>query len=297
MDFDTQNKTEADKERIFVVGGTGTIGGVVVQELVKRGALVTVYARSPQKVQQDKAITVIQGDYNDLTPLEQSISGHHRLFLLVGEVHNIRDTTVAISKIAYASGIQQIVEISVKRVPWRKFRIADGHLEAEKIVYDLPEKMGRSFVSLNSCNFMTNVLVYYLDAIKNEDAVVDSAEPNDLQEWTSPNDIAHVAVRILCDPIEKHEDAAYDLIGDNKTPLERAAILSNLLGRKITYKQIPVQDMYNKFIKAGYDHATSFYLASYQDVSPVTRGWPILLGGQAPETFDVWASKNKNLFL
>ena len=297
MTFVTKTKKDADEERIFVVGGTGAVGGVVVQELVKRGAQVTVYARSPHKVQQDNAITVIQGDYSDLTPLKKSIPGHHRLFLMVGEVHNIRDMVVSISKIAYAADIQQIVEISAKRIPWRKFRIADGHIEAEKIVYALPEKRDSSYVSLRPTNFMSNLLVFYSDALKDKDAVVDTAAPDEPQEWISPNDIAHVAARILCDPIEKHQDAAYELVGDIKTPTERATILSKVLGRTITYERIPVQDIYNKFIEAGVDHATAYYLASYQDVSPVTRGLPILLGGQSPETFDVWANKNRDLLL
>ncbi|KAI9277173.1 hypothetical protein BDA99DRAFT_495066 [Phascolomyces articulosus] len=301
----TEKETNT-KERIYVVGGTGNLGSLVVQELVKSGNSITVYARSPQKVQQHDAITVVQGDYSDLIPLKKSIPGHTRLFLMVGEVSNIRDVVVAISKIAYAADIQQIVEISVKRLPWRKFLITDGHIEAEKIVYALPERQKnnnngvtttKSFVSLRPTNFMSNVVVYYLDSIKNENTLIDTADPNEPQEWTSNTDIAEVAAKILRDPTEKHQDAAYGLVSDIKTPLERVEILSKVLGRTITYKQVSAQEMYDKFVKTdGMDHATAYYLASYQDVDPVTRGLPILLG-RAPETFETWVIKNKNLFL
>ncbi|KAI9276854.1 hypothetical protein BDA99DRAFT_494304 [Phascolomyces articulosus] len=285
-------------ERIFVVGGTGNIGSIVVQELVKNGAQVTVYARTPAKVEPKNhaGLTIVQGDFNDWTPLEKALPGHTRLFLLVGDSADITQTKIAIHKKAYAAGIKQIVEISARLTAWRKFRIADYHIEAEQAVYSLPERKGTAYVALRPTNFTSNLL-FYLDPLKNNNTLIDTADPDEPQELISTYDIAHVAVRILGEPIEKHGDAGYDLVGDVTTPSKRAASLSKTLGRTITYNQVPVKDFYDTLIGAGLDHATAYFLSSFQGAEPVSRGLPILLGGRAPETFDTWAARNKDLLL
>ncbi|KAI9485110.1 hypothetical protein BDB00DRAFT_89681 [Zychaea mexicana] len=289
-----ENKTD---ERIFVVGGTGNIGATVLNDLVESGAQVTLYTRSPHKVvQKDSSSssntpTIVQGDYSDLTPLEKAIVGHTRLFLLVGDVPELKSVKIAISKKAYAAGVKQVVEISAKALPWRKFRIIDEHLEAEQVIFAIPDR--GAYVSLRPTNFMSNVL-FHLDALKGQPPLlIDTAAADEPQEWISPYDVAQVAVRILQEPIDKHGDAAYELVGEISTPSQRAAILSTGLGRTITFRQLPVQELYDSLVNANFPHATAYFLASYQDVSPVTRGLPLLLG-RKPETFETWVAKNKD---
>ena len=64
---------------------------------------------------------------------------------------------------------------------------------------------------------MSNIFFLCYDGtIQSENTLVDSADPEEKQEWISPFDIAQVAVNILQDSIDKHGDAAYDLVGDLK---------------------------------------------------------------------------------
>ncbi|KAI9248310.1 hypothetical protein BDA99DRAFT_525350 [Phascolomyces articulosus] len=306
----TINKNEAD--RIFVVGGTGKIGSSLVHELVKYSGAhqptITIYSRSPEIVNEQlsliagddgidkktKNITIIQGDLEDLTPFEESIVGHTRLFLLVADVPEQREKLITLSEKAYAAGVKQIVDIEAKRISWRSYSLIDPHLEAEKAIYALPIRKYAYYVTLRPTNFMSNIFFLCLDTIKNDSVLVDAADPDEDQEWISPFDIALVAANILLDPMEKHGNAAYDLVGDIKTPLQRAASLSTALGRTITYKQLPVTEYYAYLIRnAKMDHKEAFFFATYREVSKVTRRTALLLG-RAPESFEEWAFKNKN---
>ncbi|KAI8143405.1 hypothetical protein BJV82DRAFT_578604 [Fennellomyces sp. T-0311] len=281
------------EERVFVVGGTGNVGSIVVQELINSGAQVTVYARSPEKVPKADNVTTIQGDYSDWTPLETSIVGHTRLFLLAGEGPDLTQVKIDVAKRAYAAGVKQLVELSARRLPWRDYTVVHLHTLAEEAIYAIPDR--GSYVTLRPTNFMSNQLLA-LDLIRSQNILVDSAAPDEPQEFISPRDIATVATRILREPIDKHNDAAYELIGDVRTPSERAAYLSKALGRPITYKQLPVQELYDMYLKEGLDHAFAYYLVTYQDVKPVSRGLPLLLG-RSPESFEEFTDNNKDLFL
>ncbi|KAI9248318.1 hypothetical protein BDA99DRAFT_525381 [Phascolomyces articulosus] len=278
---------------IYVVGGTGTIGSLVVQELIQQGAKVTIYARNPQKVEKADNASVIQGDFDYLAPLEKSLVGHERLFLLVPDRPDLCKIKTDISKMAYAAGVQQIVDISSTKLPWRSYNLLHQHELAEEAIFAIPNR--GKYVSIRPTSFMTNTL-FTVHTIKNQDVVVDSADADEYQEWISPLDIAQVVARILTlDPIEKHQDTGYELIGDRATPSERAAILSKVLGRPITYKQLPVQDLYDILLKFSHDHGIAYFLSTFQRAGPVTRGLPVLLG-RSPETFEIWATKNKQAF-
>ena len=278
--------------RVFVVGGTGKIGSVVVKELLERGAQVTVYARSPEKVQEPK-VNVVQGDYSDLTPLKKAVGGHDRLFLLVVQVPDMDTVKRNISQAAYEAGVKQVVEINAKaRGPFRHYEMLIPYTLAEREIYALANR--GAYVTLRPTNFMSN-LFFTADSIKKDSTLIDAAAPDEPQEWISTNDIGRVAARILADPVEKHGDAAYELIGDIKTPAERSAILSKVLERTISYKQVSAQDLYDHYMQMGSGHAISYYMATYNDVSPLSRGLSILLGRE-PETFEGWAKKNTKAF-
>ena len=65
-------------EIVFVVSGTGNIGERCVQQLLNNDVAVTLYTRSPSKVHTKfpQITSIVEGDYNDLTPLEKGIQGH-----------------------------------------------------------------------------------------------------------------------------------------------------------------------------------------------------------------------------
>ena len=282
-------------ERVFITGGTGKVGSLVVQELIKRNVQVTVYARTPEKIAQHPNVTVVQGDVTDLTPFEKAIPGHARLFLLVAVgVPDASRIKANIAEKAYAAGVKQIVDLAAIRVPWRSYPLLHVHEVSEQLIYNIPNR--GYFVSLRPTNFMSNTASYRVETIKNQDTIIDSAEPDDLQEWVSTQDIAEVTANIFIDPVEKHSDAAYELIGDLITPTRRAEILTKTLGRPITYKQLPVQELYELYLEQSKSHDIAFYASTFRRSNPVYLGMALLLH-RDPEDYEAWAIKNKNSFL
>ncbi|KAG2227328.1 hypothetical protein INT45_004283 [Circinella minor] len=275
-------------ERIFVTGGTGKTGVSLIQELIKRNAQVTVYARSPEKVVKHPNVTVIQGDITDLASFEKAIVGHTRFFLLVIGVPDTDKIKINLAQKAYDAGVKQIVDLAALRVPWRSHSLVHPHEKSEQAIYDIPNR--GYYITLRPTNFMTNT-AYRVETVKNQDIIIDAAEPDDLQEWISPEDIAEVAANIFIDPVEKHSDAAYELIGDLITPTRRAEILTKALGRSITYKQLPVQKMYDLYLDQFKSHDIAYYLATSRRSNPVYRGLPILLRRE-PENYESWVTRN-----
>ncbi|KAI8145722.1 hypothetical protein BJV82DRAFT_601987 [Fennellomyces sp. T-0311] len=287
-------------ERVYIIGGTGNVGTAAVKNLLKDQVPVTVYARSSAKVQSlfgsDSNLAVVEGDLSDLKPFERSIAGHTRLFLLVANFADLTKTATTISTIAYGAGVKQIVHITSAGVnlPPRVSFIGDGHRQCEDALVAIPNR--GAYVSLRPYKFISNMKTEVYD-IKNG-AITGIFDPDMPVEWISPNDIGLAAANILQEPVEKHGDIAYEMIGDVITNSQRAAVFSKVLGRKITYKRVTAQEQYNVLIAAtGMPHVNVFDIMSLPTLHGIpTPALPVILGRE-PETVEQWLEKNKDFFL
>ncbi|KAI8144878.1 hypothetical protein BJV82DRAFT_512614 [Fennellomyces sp. T-0311] len=291
-------------ERVYVIGGTGNAGTAAVKELLKNGISVTAYVRSPAKAQRlfpnEPNLTIVEGDVNDLKPLEESIAGHTRLFLLVNDLVNLAKIKTEIAQKAYARGVKQVVDISslAAAYPWRSSPSGIVHQEAEQSILDIPNR--GTFVTLRPGLFMSNHFWLDLHSIQAANTIVDIQEPEAVQHWISPNDIGLTAANILQEPIKKHGDAVYDLIGDAVSLKDRAEILSKVLDRPIAYTKVTAEEQYKNYTQAaGLPHTVAFsFLKSTTSTSilAITPGFSILLG-RAPETLAQYLETNKAAFL
>ncbi|CDS06735.1 hypothetical protein LRAMOSA09262 [Lichtheimia ramosa] len=287
-------------EKVYVLGATGNIGTEVVQELLNSGIHVTAYVRDPAKVKQHDLLTLVKGDYDDLTPFEKSIAGHTRLFLLVADLGKMARVKKTIAARAYEAGVKQIVDVSSFTVSagGRRTAIGAAHTIAEDAIIAM-ENRG-TLVALRPARFMTNQIWQDAATIKEQGVVCDTVDPDEPQTWISTSDIARLAVICLKDPVEKHGDIVYEMAAQCITPKERAAILSKVLGRPVSYKRLSVEDRYNYMVeKVGAPHFLAFTIAAsvykgFEDEP--TPGLSLLLGRE-PETIEQWLEKNKNVFL
>lgn len=289
--------TSTQQERIFVLGGTGTVGQIVTRNLLSKKVPVTLYVRNPAKAaalfSTDPNLNIVQGgDYSDLAPLSASLPGHTRLFLLVSDLARMPLYKENIAKQAYASGIKQIVDISCSffNAAWRENYISYQHELAERAILAIPNR-GYA-VSLRPTYFMSNMIVHYRPG---HDHFADFLAPDSPRSWVSPNDIADVAVEILTDPdLEKHADAAYELTSDVATPTQLMDILSHASGRSIAYKQITSLERYNALKdNVPWPFQGIYALATQVETSAkVSNGITILLGRE-PESLEAYFAANK----
>jgi uncharacterized protein YbjT (DUF2867 family) len=289
--------TSTQQERIFVLGGTGTVGQIVTRSLLSKKVPVTLYVRSPAKAatlfSSDPNLNIVQGgDYTDLALLSAALPGHTRLFLLVTDLARLPLYKENIAKQAYASGIKQIVDLSCSffNAAWRENYVSYQHELAERAILSIPNR-GYA-VSLRPTYFMSNMIVHYRPG---HDSFSDFLAPDSPRSWVSPNDIAEVAVAILTDPdMEKHADGAYELTSDVATPARLMEILSHASGRPIAYKQITSLERYNALKdNLPWPFQGIFALATQVETSAkVTTGISILLGRE-PETLEAYFAANK----
>ncbi|CAO3650639.1 unnamed protein product [Cunninghamella echinulata] len=297
-------------ERVFIIGGTGNVGQRAVEDLLANKVPVTLYARNPSKVANlfpshygnDKLLSVVQGDVNDLTPLQAALPGHSRLFLLVNDLINLPTLKESIAKLAYDAGIQQIVDISSIAVssPWRTNFIGYQHYLAEKNILELAEQANnkRSFVALRPGRFMSNILSF--DRPSAEKGIVDTASHDLEQGWISPNDIGAVAAVILQEDIQKHGNAVYEMIGDVVTPKKRTELFTAIHGRPYAYQQISALAKYqflSSLPQSPLPFNAVFDICSMVETSAVvTPGISILLGRE-PETLEQYIISTKSAFV
>ncbi|GAN09107.1 nucleoside-diphosphate sugar epimerase [Mucor ambiguus] len=285
-------------EKVFIIGSTGKIGQKAVNDLLDNKIPVTLYARSSEKVASlfsSDLVSVIQGDYTDLSPVKEGIKGHTRLLLLVADFSDFVNVKKTVATYAYEAGVKQVVDISSFSVNmgWRSSVIGSHHYYGEKAVFDIPNR--GYFVALRPGRFMSNH--FGMARPIADKGLYDSCEPNRVQGWISPNDIGAVAAVILRENVEKHADAVYNLTGDMVTSAERAAIFSRITGQDIKYIQVSAVQKYNKIMESGhFPHLFAIDLVDNldsNDDSRVTPSIEILLG-RKPETLEEYLSANKD---
>jgi len=292
-------------DNIFILGATGNIGSHVVKGLIANGVRTTIFAREEEKAKNlfssefsTGLLSLVKGDYDDEEIFASSIVGHTRLFMLIGDIHRITYLKGKWGKIAYDSGVKQIVDISSFTVNFNKSGpISEEHTNGEE---ELRKIRGDNFlVMLRPGYFMTNTLGTEPHSIKGLSKIFGPAPPDFHLPCVDTRDIADVALRVFLDPYETHGHVmVYDISPDPLTNLEKAQVYSRVLGREITYEQLPVGEVYNRMTGNGMTHQLAYDLISLtlKDYSKATPQVCIMTR-KPVRTFEMWLEENKNAFL
>ncbi|MFC4873467.1 SDR family oxidoreductase [Negadavirga shengliensis] len=85
METRTQNsafKTAKSKENYLITGATGTVGRLIVSELLHRGKCVKALSRNPEKATFPDGVVAIKGDLNDPGSLKDAFQGITGMYLI-----------------------------------------------------------------------------------------------------------------------------------------------------------------------------------------------------------------------
>lgn len=293
----------SSNEKIYVIGATGNIGERVVKQLLAKGAHITIYVRDVEKCkslfqENNQTLTIVQGDYSDFTLFEKSIAGHSRLFLLIADLYQMPVIKEKVAKIAYESGVKQIVDLSSRfaQFPWRTSYIGEAHRLSEEKIYNLALKHNAYTVALRPSRFFSNHLFADAPSIKAEKTIYGSQPPDEKVEWISTDDIADIAVVVLTDPIEKHSNLAYTIIGDSVDGKTRAELISKATGHSIQYKHVSHEQLYQNLLNNGLPNPIALDIATVVTDLPPTHVAKIILGRDY-ETLGEWFENNKDNFI
>jgi uncharacterized protein YbjT (DUF2867 family) len=280
---------------ILVTGATGTVGRELVAELARRGAKVRALSRNPAATAFPAGVETMAADLGDPGTLGLALAGIERVFILATGPARLGHETRLVAA-ARRAGAARLVKLSALTAEDSTASdiITRWHRAAEQAVTG----SGLSWTILRPGAFMSNALSWGA-MIRHQGQVF--APLTDVRTAAiDPADVAACAAAVLLE--DGHEGQAYPLTGPELiSARDQAAILGEVLGRKIGITEIPAEAARQRMIQAGMPaqvaDAVLVTLAGAGAgpgalVQPAVRE----LTGRPPCTFRDWAARHAAAF-
>ena len=238
---------------IQVTGATGNFGKAVIDFLLQKGiranqisALIRDEAKA--KPLADKGIILRVGDYNDYTSLVKAFSGIDKLLLVSSsDMKDRSNQHINAVRAAKEAGVKHIIYTSFQRKNETTSPIqalSQSHLDAEKEILS----SGMTYTILQN-GLYVDILPWFMGEKVFETGIFLPAGDGKAA-FTIRNDMAEAAANILVEA--GHENKTYQT-ATNETNYftDVAAILSELSGKKVEYKDAPKEVFIQALTKAG----------------------------------------------
>jgi Predicted nucleoside-diphosphate-sugar epimerases len=287
-------------KKVLITGATGATGKNAIRKLLElkvrvRALVHKTDARSEQLSAQ--GVEIVEGDLLDFDSVSAALKGiTGAYFMYPIQVPGILEGTAFFAQAAIEEGVGFIVnmsQISARRAA--KSHATQGHWIAERLF----DRSGIPVAHLRP-TFFAEWLRYVAKFIKQQSQLI---LPFGDAHYApiAAEDLGRVVASILADP-SGHAGQVYPLFGHKElTQFEIAGILSDVLGRKISY--IPIEiEAFNAVLKdMGYTpHFIQHVSAVAQDcrdgIFSGTNDLVKKLTGQLPLQMVDYILKNKSLF-
>jgi len=227
--------------RILVLGSTGTVGSAVVRLL--RGQRVRAGYRN--RVPEGEGVEPARVDLATGEGVDEAVRGVERVFLLAGSIEDQPGAEARVVDACVRAGVRRIVKLSVLAAETEAYSYARIHRAGEKAV----EASGIPWTFLRPGSFMQNFAGFFAESINGASSIfLPCAGARDAH--IDARDIAAVGAAALTE--DGHEGRAYDLVGPEAlTYAQCAAVLSGVIGRTITYVDIPDEEYRRTLVTAG----------------------------------------------
>jgi uncharacterized protein YbjT (DUF2867 family) len=265
---------------MILVTTAGKVGSEAVRLLRERDVPVRVLVRDPARVTAlaDAGAEVSRGDLSEPASIDSAMSGVSGV-VLVSPAVPAQELNVVHS--AARAGVGHVVKASSKASADSPIARRRGQAEIEAGL----AASGIPYTLLRSNAYMQNVLVL-APAIAKTSSFGSSAGKG-RSGLVDARDVAAVAAEIAASPTG-HDGKTYWLTGpDLLSNYDVAAVLSKLLGRTITYRELTFEENKDAMIRAGVPeqiaqmNAQAFSLTAGGDAAWVTEDVPSLLGRPA----------------
>ncbi|ONI54994.1 MULTISPECIES: SDR family oxidoreductase [unclassified Streptomyces] len=234
---------------IVVTGATGELGRLVIDELlatVPAGEIVAV-VRNKEKAAAlaARGVELRIADYDHPETLAEAFRAGDRVLLISGsEVGKRVAQHSAIVEATKAAGVAQLAYTGILGGPDADFLLADEHKATEQLILD----SGLPYTFLRN-GWYTENYTANLAPVLEHGAVVANAGEGRIAS-ASRADYAAAAAAVVTG--EGHLGKAYELSGDTAWSLaEYAALLSEVTGKEITYKEVPAAAHQEILVGAG----------------------------------------------
>lgn len=251
---------------ILVTGATGNQGGAVVRHLLKRGNFqVRAFVRDENKPEAQAlkraGAELVVGNLNDRYSVDRALQGVYGVFSVQG-LNDGLDAEIAegksIADAAKATGVEHFVYSSVGSA---ERQTGVPHFDSKFQIEEYIRSLGLTYTILRPVFFF-----YNYDAMRQmleQGTLAQPLSPDTKVQQLSEADYAEMVCEVFARPAD-FANREIEVASVKMTMPEVAAAFSNVLGKPVTYKQIPFEAfeeqageemtiMYRWFESTGYN--------------------------------------------
>ncbi len=225
-------------DSILVFGATGTIGQLVVSDLVAKGETVKAAALDGQT---HPDAEVLRFDFRDPVSIAPLFEGVDRVFVLMPS--EPLDVIAALMPV-----MRHVVDRKIKAVLLSTIAADASEDNPYRRVEEVLENSGLPFVILRANWFADNFRTVWKDDVKKGEVALPADEG--LISFVDGRDVAAAAAVALTS--SEFDGEVLVLTGPAALPLSRAAeVLSHVIGRRVIFKPISAADYEARLVAEG----------------------------------------------
>lgn len=251
------------KKTILVTGATGTVGNEVVKHLAAisssdydiRAAVHSKNKSDQIRQFENKGVEIVDLDYTKPKTVASALDNVDKIFLQTLPVPNVADISSNLMNEAKKNGVKYIVKLSAMEADSEPgSTILQLHGKEEKIIKD----SGIPYTFLRPTAFMQNFVTQFGHTIRTQNAFYIPAGDAKMS-FIDARDIATITVGILTNnnhgASQQHDNKTYNITGQEALSYSQVAnILSNEVGKKISYMDISEDDARKGMKQIGVDN-------------------------------------------
>jgi uncharacterized protein YbjT (DUF2867 family) len=250
---------------ILVTGATGKQGGALINQLTGKGFNLRAMTRHPDgdaaTALRGRGVEIVQGNLDDEASLRSALQGAWGVFAVQNTweagVEGEETQGKRLAQVAKQAGVQHYVYASV------------GSADRNTGIPHFDNKW-RIEETVRSLKFPSHVIyrpVFFMENLPtpwflHDDKLISAIQPSTVLQMIAVVDIGKYAAACFTEA-ERLKGEEFDIAGDQRTMPETAEVLGQVLGRKISYVQIPLAEvrknsedfalMLDWFDRVGYD--------------------------------------------
>ncbi|MFF5157953.1 NAD(P)H-binding protein [Streptomyces sp. NPDC000348] len=242
---------------IVITTPTGDIGRQVVDRLLDAGEAVRVIARDPSRLPMHvrARAEVAQGSHGDADTIAKAIEGADRMFWLVPPAgfrttHRAKEYYLEFTRSAAQEAANRGIRVVGVTTLGHGYQGEAGLLSAALAMDELIKDTGVHYRALALPFFMENLL-RQAPVMTEQGTFVMANEAGRPLPTVATRDVAAAATELLLDTSWSGQ-ARVPLAGpDDLTPNAMAEVISDILGRTVRYRQVPLADFLDAMVQRG----------------------------------------------
>jgi NAD(P)H dehydrogenase (quinone) len=293
----------------LITGPTGDTGGYAVRQLLEKNHAVRVLAHRPDERSEQLKKTsaeVVFGDILDFDAVRAALSGVQRTYFCYPISPGIVQASAQFAQASREAGVEVIVNMSqISARGDSKSNAARQHWLSERVF----DWSGVPTVHLRP-TFFAEWLLYLAPMIR-QGKILAPFTTTGRHAPVAAEDQARVIVAILQNPTA-HVSKTYPLYGPVEHTLpEIAAIVGRVIGKEVTYQQVPIERYAEIFTPKSPTHASTggpakaFLMQHLREVAidhsngifAGTNNYIAEIGGRPPMTVEEFVTRNRESFV